>query len=169
MDILDNGVTLDEREIPDRDIFAQAVDQPGNSILDAAARCHGGSQECIPVGGLRVPDHIGEVPDEVLKIFIIGDRLRFAADADQGAELAVFGHVASDQALLGFSPGEFHLRLGSRFTEFVNGTGDVPIRFFKSPLAFHHREAGLFAKFFYALCVNSHFDSSSGAPPSWRA
>ena len=89
MDVLDNGVSLDKREITDRDVFTQAVDQLGDSILYGAAGCHGGFEERVLVGGLRVPDHLNEVLDEFLEVFIVSDGLSFAADADEGTCLAI--------------------------------------------------------------------------------
>ena len=121
MDILDNGVGFDEGEASNRDVFTQPVDQLGDAILDAAASGHGSLQESGAVGGLGGSDYRDQVLDELLEIFIVGDRLGFAADADQGSKLAVVGYVASDQALLGFSSGQLGFRLGSGFSELVNG------------------------------------------------
>ena len=99
---------------------------------------------------------LGDVFNKLAEGVIAGDKVSFAVEFDEHAELAAVVNVAGDAAFVG---GAFRFFTGDRdalFTKDDLGFSGVTVGFNKSLLAIHHSRAGFFAQGFNDLGIDFH-------------
>ena len=97
---------------------------------------------------MRGGDVKGDVLHEVAEVVVLGDKVGFAVDLDEDADLALHVNVGGDRSFFGGAVGFLAGAGDAFFTKEFFGGGEVPTGFGEGFFAIHHSRVGFFAEFF---------------------
>src|SRR5579862_9302789 len=172
-----HGLVLDEGLLVEADLLVEFAHLALDDLLDHRSRLAGlrrlraidvllllerfGSDIFLADKARIGRGHVhGDVMHQVLEVIGAGDKVAFAVDLDQHADLAAGVDVAGHRAFAGGARRLLGRGGNALLAENDDGLLDIALGFREGVLAVHHGSVGLVAKLFHLCCGYVHGSSA---------